>query len=146
MAISRVELSYTPMEPARTSLSTHSRRWHPNLDPQQLSLFASLATNPIQNPRGIHNDNQPGSNSPELTPKRGMWMKQRFQSRAAFLEERIETFLTTLTELGGYCTLEQAKRLELANSETRARMQLKALERLGFLRRVADYPVVYQIT
>jgi hypothetical protein len=25
-------------------------------------------------------------------------------------------------------------------------MQLKALKRLGFLRRVADYPVVYQIT
>jgi hypothetical protein len=73
-------------------------------------------------------------------------MKQRFQSRAAFLDERIETFLTTVTELGGYCTSEQAKGLELANSETRARMQLKGLERLGFLRRVADYPVVYQIT
>ena len=75
-----------------------------------------------------------------------MWMKLRFQSRAAFLDERIETFLTTVTELGGYCTLEQAKRLELANSETRTRMQLKALERLGFLRRVANSPVVCQIT
>lgn len=73
-------------------------------------------------------------------------MKQRFRSRTAFLEERIETFLTTVTELGGYCTLEQAKRLELANSETRTRMQLRALERLGFLRRVATYPVVCQIT
>lgn len=73
-------------------------------------------------------------------------MKERFQSRAAFLEERVETFLTTVTELGGYCTLEQAKRLELANSETRARMQLRGLERLGFLRRVANYPVVCQIT
>jgi hypothetical protein len=75
-----------------------------------------------------------------------MWMKQRFQTRAALLEERIETFLKTLTELGGYCTLEQAKRLEVANSDTRVLAQLRGLERSGFLRRVADYPVVYQIT
>jgi hypothetical protein len=75
-----------------------------------------------------------------------MWMKQRFQTRAALLEERIETFLKTLTELGGYCTLEQAKRLELANSETRVLARLRDLDRAGFLRRVADYPVVYQIT
>jgi len=64
----------------------------------------------------------------------------------ALLDENIEGFLKILTELGGYCTLEQAKALEVANSDTRVLAQLRGLERFGLLRRVADYPVVYQIT
>jgi hypothetical protein len=55
-------------------------------------------------------------------------MNQRFQTRAALLEERIETFLKTLTELGSYCTLEQAKTLELANSDTRVLARFRDLE------------------
>jgi hypothetical protein len=62
------------------------------------------------------------------------------------MDEKIEDFLRIVTELGGYLTLEQAKALGLANSDTRVLAHLKGLERAGFLRRVADYPVVYQIT
>jgi hypothetical protein len=75
-----------------------------------------------------------------------MQMRQWFQSRTALVDEKIETFLKIVTELGGYCTLEQAKALELANSDTRVLAHLRGLERAGFVRRVADYPVVYQIT
>src|SRR2546422_1278968 len=39
----------------------------------------------------------------------------------------------------------QAEALKIVKS-TRARARLRALERLGFLRRVAAYPVVYQVT
>lgn len=42
--------------------------------------------------------------------------------------------------------MEQAKQFGIAGSETRALARLRALERAGFLRRVAVYPVVYQIT
>lgn len=62
------------------------------------------------------------------------------------MDEKIGSFLKIVTELGGYCTLEQAKALGLANSNTRVLAHLRGLERAGFLRRVADYPVVYQIT
>ena len=71
---------------------------------------------------------------------------QRFQSRTALVDEHVVGFLKIVTELGGYCTLEQAKALELANSNTRVSAYLKGLERAGFVRRVAEYPVVYQIT
>ncbi len=73
-------------------------------------------------------------------------MTQRFQSRTALVDEHIEGFLKIVTELGGYCTLEQAKALELANSNTRVSAYLKGLECAGFVRRVAEYPVVFQIT
>ena len=73
-------------------------------------------------------------------------MTQRFQSRTALVDEHIEGFLKIVTELGGYCTLEQAKALELANSNARVSAYLKGLERAGFVRRVAEYPVVYQVT
>jgi hypothetical protein len=75
-----------------------------------------------------------------------MQMRQRFQSRTALMDEKTEGFLKIVTELGGYCTLEQAKALGLANSDTRVLAYLRGLERAGFVRRVADYPVVYQIT
>lgn len=73
-------------------------------------------------------------------------MKLPFQSRVALMDENRQGFLETLTNLGGYCTVEQAKALEVANSDTRVLAQLRGLERFGFLRRVADYPAVYQIT
>jgi hypothetical protein len=75
-----------------------------------------------------------------------MQIRQRFQSRTALMDEKIGSFLKIVTELGGYCTLEQAKALELANSNTRVLAHLRGLERAGFVRRVADYPVVCQIT
>ena len=75
-----------------------------------------------------------------------MQMRQRFQTRTALMDEKVENFLKILTELGGYCTLEQAKVLGLANSDTRVLAYLRGLERAGFVRRVADYPAVYQIT
>jgi hypothetical protein len=73
-------------------------------------------------------------------------MTHRFQSRTALMDEKIESFLKIVTELGGYCTVEQAKALGLANSGTQVLAYLRGLERFGFVRRVADYPVVYQIT
>ena len=73
-----------------------------------------------------------------------MW--QRFQSRTALMDGKIEDFLKIVTELGGYFTLKQAKALGVANSDTSVQAHLRGLERAGFLRRVADYPVVYQIT
>jgi hypothetical protein len=55
-----------------------------------------------------------------------------------------EQFLKLLVALGGYCTASQAQELVAGVSQVRAR--LKALERLGFLRRITKYPVVYQVT
>jgi hypothetical protein len=73
-------------------------------------------------------------------------MAERFQDRLALLDEGLRMFLKTLVHLGGYCTAEQAKRLGIAGSETRVLARLRSLERTGFLRRVAQYPVVYQTT
>ncbi len=67
-------------------------------------------------------------------------------SRPAPRDEHAGEFLKTLVELGGYCTAEQARRFEVARSPTRVPARLKALERAGFLRKVAAYPVVYQVT
>jgi len=70
----------------------------------------------------------------------------RFRNRLALLDVRSDEFLNTLVQLGGYCTVRQAKRFGIANSDTRALAQLRAFEENGFLRRVAPYPVVYQAT
>jgi len=70
----------------------------------------------------------------------------RFDNRVALLDLRSDNFLNTLVQLGGYCTIGQAKRLGLANSDTRAAAHLRILEQNGFLRRVSSYPVVYQTT
>jgi hypothetical protein len=70
----------------------------------------------------------------------------RFSERLEILEDPGADFLKTLAYLGGYCTVGQAQRLGLAQSPTRASSHLKFLQRTGFLRRVADYPVVYQVT
>ncbi len=68
-----------------------------------------------------------------------------FRDRIALLDKGSQEFLTVLVALGGYCTVSQAEALKIVKS-TRARARLRTLERLGFLRRVAAYPVVYQVT
>ena len=73
-------------------------------------------------------------------------MAEYFQDRLALLDERLQTFLKTILHLGGYCTAEQARRFEIAASATRVLARLRTLERAGFLRRVAVYPLVYQTT
>ena len=70
----------------------------------------------------------------------------RFDNRVALLDLRSDNFLNTLVQLGGYCTIGQAKRLRLANSDTRALAHLRVFEQNGFLRKVSSYPVVYQTT
>ncbi len=70
----------------------------------------------------------------------------RFRNRIALLDVRSDEFLNTLVQLGGYCTVGQAKRLGIANSDTRVLAQLRAFEENRFLRKVAAYPVVYQVT
>jgi len=78
----------------------------------------------------------------------GVWTRMaiRFSERVAFVDGGTERFLTRLGPLGGYCTVEQAQGLGLASSPSQAQAQLNGLERAGFLRRVAEYPLVYQIT
>lgn len=78
----------------------------------------------------------------------GVWIfvSNRFSERILLLDERRDAFLRTLVYLGGYCTAEQAQKLGLANSPTRAVAQLKALEHIGFLRQIAHYPVIHQVT
>ena len=70
----------------------------------------------------------------------------RFDNRVTLLDLRSDNFLNTLVQLGGYCTIRQAKRLGLANSDTRALAHLRVFEENRFLRRVSNYPVVYQTT
>jgi hypothetical protein len=78
----------------------------------------------------------------------GVWARMtiRFADRLAFLDERTDEFLTTVAYLGGYCTVDQAQRMGLANSPRRVLARLEHLERVGFLRKVVVHPLVYQIT
>jgi hypothetical protein len=71
---------------------------------------------------------------------------ENFRTRAAMIESKHEDFLKLLVSLGGYCTVAQADELRLAETGKRTRRHLRRLEHLGFLRRVAAYPVVYQVT
>lgn len=64
--------------------------------------------------------------------------------RAGSLHEVSKQFLKLLVALGGYCTAVQAQ--DLIARGTQARTRLRTLERLGFLRRITKYPVVYQVT
>ncbi len=73
-------------------------------------------------------------------------MKGSLAKRAASLDELSEDFLRQLVHLGGYCTAHQAEALHIAETAKRVRGRLRMLERLGFLRRVTKYPVVYQVT
>src|SRR2546428_4275752 len=78
----------------------------------------------------------------------GVWTRMaiRFSERVAFVDDRTDKFLTTLARLGGYCTVEQAQAMGLASSPSQVQALLNGLERAGFLRRVAEYPLVYQVT
>jgi hypothetical protein len=69
-----------------------------------------------------------------------------FRDRVAMVDQRSLEFFRTLLALGGYCTAAHAKQLGVAGSETRTRAQLRAWERAGLLRKIAAYPVVYQVT
>jgi DNA-binding Lrp family transcriptional regulator len=73
-------------------------------------------------------------------------MLSSFWDRQALLDDVSVQFLRVLDALGGYCAVAQAKALRIGSSEREIRARLKGLERLGFLRRVTIYPVVYQIT
>jgi hypothetical protein len=70
----------------------------------------------------------------------------RFSQRVLLLDECRAAFLRTLVYLGGYCTVEQAQKLGIANSPTRVSAQLEVLKNAGFLRQIAKYPVIYQVT
>ena len=74
----------------------------------------------------------------------GAWISVsiRFSKRLLLLDERSDDFLKTLVYLGGYCTIEQAQKLGLANSATRVVARLEALKQSGFLKQIAHYPVV----
>src|SRR5438445_12872941 len=77
----------------------------------------------------------------------GAWIfvSIRFSKRLLLLDERSDDFLKTLVYLGGYCTIEQAQKLGLANSATRVVARLEALKQSGFLKEIAQSPVVYQV-
>jgi hypothetical protein len=78
----------------------------------------------------------------------GVWTRMviKFSERVSFVDERTDKFLTVLAQLGGYCTAEQAQAMGLAASPSETLRRVNGLEQAGFLRRVADYPVVYQVT
>jgi hypothetical protein len=78
----------------------------------------------------------------------GAWIfvSTRFSKRLLLLDERSNDFLKTLVHLGGYCTIEQAQKLGLANSARRVVARLEALKQSGFLKQIAHYPVIYQVT
>ncbi len=78
----------------------------------------------------------------------GAWIfvSIRFAKRLQLLDERSNDFLKTLVLLGGYCTIEQAQKLGLANSPTRVVARLAALKQSGFLKQIARYPVIHQVT
>jgi hypothetical protein len=78
----------------------------------------------------------------------GVWIfvSIRFSQRLLLLDEPRDAFLRTLVYLGGYCTIEQAQKLGLANSPTRVVAHLEALKKLAFLKQIASYPVIYQVT
>ena len=68
-----------------------------------------------------------------------------FRNRLNCLDETSERFLGLLVSLGGYCAALQGQEL-IGRSGGQARVRLRTLERLGFLRRITKYPVVYQVT
>ena len=69
-----------------------------------------------------------------------------FCDRVAMMDQCSVEFLTKLVALGGYCTAAQAKQLSIANSGIATRARPRAWERSGFLRKIAAYPIVYQVT
>ena len=72
--------------------------------------------------------------------------KESFPARSQMIDAKSEQFLKLLVNLGGYCTVAHAEALKLGDTGRQARGNLRRLEFFGFLRRVAAYPVVYQVT
>jgi hypothetical protein len=70
----------------------------------------------------------------------------RFRDRVGILDQRSQHFLKTVAWLGGYVTPKQAQLMEIRNSVPRVHDQLKDLESWGFIKRVAAYPAIYQVT
>ena len=70
----------------------------------------------------------------------------RFRDRVRMLDERSMHFLTTVAWLGGYVTAEQAQELGIRNSLARVHVHLNDLESWGFIKRIATYPAVFQVT
>src|SRR6516162_1498403 len=70
----------------------------------------------------------------------------RFRDRVGVLDERSQHFLKAVGWLGGYVTPEQAQELGIRNSTTRVHVQLKDLESWRFIKPIATYPAVYQVT
>jgi hypothetical protein len=70
----------------------------------------------------------------------------RFRDRVGILDERSQHFLKTVAWLGGYVTPEQAQELGIRNSTTSVHVQLKHLESWRFIKPIATYPAVYQVT
>ncbi|HKW86985.1 MAG TPA: hypothetical protein VJM82_07940 [Nitrospiraceae bacterium] len=70
----------------------------------------------------------------------------RFRDRVEVLDDRSQRFLTTVAWLGGYATPDQAQELGIRNSVPRVHGQLKDLESWDFIKRVAAYPAIYQVT
>jgi len=68
------------------------------------------------------------------------------RDRVGLLDERSRRFVNTVAWLGGYVTPEQAQELGIRNSVPRVHVRLKDLECWGFIKRVATYPAVYQVT
>src|SRR5207245_9896711 len=78
----------------------------------------------------------------------GSWIfvSNRFAKRLLLVDERSNDCLKTLVHLGGYCSIEEAQKLGLANSARRVVARLEALKQSGFLKQIAHYPVIYQVT
>ena len=70
----------------------------------------------------------------------------RFRDRIGALDERSQRFLKTVAWLGGYVTPEQAQELAIRNSTTRVHVQLKDLESWRFIKPIATYPTIHQVT
>jgi hypothetical protein len=70
----------------------------------------------------------------------------RFRDRIGILDERSRHFLKIVAWLGGYFTREQAQELAIRNSTTRVHVQLKDLESWRFVKPIAAYPTIYQVT
>ena len=73
-------------------------------------------------------------------------MNDRFDRRLSVLDDSAQQFIKAVAWLGGYVTTEQAHGLGIRNSVPRVHVELKDLESWGFIKRVALYPAVYQVT
>ena len=73
-------------------------------------------------------------------------MEQSFRSRSLCIDDVSREVLKLIVALGGYCTAQQARFLLNVGPGLPMWARLRTLQRLGFLRRVTKYPVVYQAT